>query len=167
MGTISFSIDPMSFRPRTTAFPAVVRANGTTVPYDGIAFDASTNEEAFFRFRLRNYGSGSFTVRVLWYAASASSGNVVLGASIGALTPNVDTDAVDGKGLATEATFTDSHLGTVGKRLHEAVITVSSTDSAAEGDELRLRIRRLATDGSDTMTGDCVVSGIEVQWSDT
>lgn len=167
MGTVSYSVDPMSFRPRTAAFPAAVRANGTTVPYDGIAFDASTNEEAFFRFRLRSYGSGSFTVRIMWYALSATSGNVVLGAAVGALTPNVDTDSVEAKGLATEATITDSHLGTVGKRLHEAIITVASTDSAAEGDEVRLRIRRLASDGGDTMTGDCVISGIELQWSDT
>lgn len=167
MATVSLAIDPLSFRHRSTFFPGIVKADGSTYPMDGLAFDTAIDEYAFFRQRIAGYGSGNLTLNILWYAATATSGNVVWTASIAAITPDSDTQDVTTDGLASEATVTDSHLGTTGKRLHVATITISSLDSLANGDMVTLRVGRPSgTNGSDTMSGDAVIAALELTYSD-
>lgn len=135
---------------------------------DGLAFDTALDEYAFFRWRIAGYASGNLTLNLLWYADTASSGNVVWTASIAAITPDTDTQDVETDGLASEATVTDSHLGTTGQRLHVATITISSLDSLANADMVTLRVGRpAASNGSDTMAGDAILVGLEVTYSDT
>lgn len=167
MVTISREFNPGAFTPRSSGFPAFVKADGSNYPVEGLAFDAGADEGVFVTFAATSYGSGNLTVRFLWYADSASSGNVVWGATIAAITPDSDTQDIETDGLATEATVTDSHLGTTGQRLHTAAATVSSLDSLAVGDYVTLRIRRLGTNGSDTMTGDAILVKVIVEYSDT
>ena len=149
------------------SFPQIVQANGTNIPVRGLAFDAATEEAIFFRFRALNYGSGNLTVSVYWYADTASSGNVIWGAAIAAITPDADSQDIETDSLATAATVTDAHIGTTGQRLHQCSITVSSLDSLAANDDVALRFYRDADDGSDTMTGDAIVVGLVVSYSDT
>lgn len=152
---------------RSSAFPQLVKANGTTIPVTGYAFDASAEEALFVDFEASNYGSGNVTVRCRWYADTASSGACIWGAALAALTPNTDTQDVETDGLGTAATTTTTHLGTTGQREHETSITVSSLDSLASGDTVRMRIYRDATNGSDTMTGDAILTRVTVTYSDT
>lgn len=140
---------------------------GTNFPVSGLAFDASAVEAAYWSFRAIRYGSGNLTLDIEWYADTASSGDVVWGASIAAITPNTDTQDVETDGLATENTGTDSHLGTTNQRLHRATITISNLDSLAADDDVWLRVRRLATDGADTMTGDALLTHATLSYSDT
>lgn len=152
---------------RSTAFPQLVQADGTNIPVAGYAFDAATDEAVFFDFRAINYGSGNLTVDLDWYADTATSGNIVWGAQLAAITPDTDSQDVETDSLATANTVTDSHIGTVGQRLHRASITVSNLDSLASGDDVRLRIYRDADNASDTMTGDAILTRVTVSYSDT
>lgn len=139
---------------------------GTNFPVESLAFDATTEETAFFTFPAINYGSGNLTVYIDWYADSASSGGVVFGASLAAITPNTDTQDIETKAFDTEVTAADTHLGTTGQRIHEFSIDLSELDDVAAGDLCVLRIRRKVSDGSDDMTGDCLVTGILVEYTD-
>lgn len=146
---------------------APVLVQGTNYPVAGLAFDAATQESAFFAFPALSYGSGNLTVTVDWYADTASANGIVFGASIAAITQNTDSQDIETDGFDTESTAADTHLGTTGQRLHSFAITVSNLDSLAAGDHVVLRLRRVPADGSDTMTGDAIVTRVVVSYSDT
>ena len=92
---------------------------------------------------------------------------MTFGCSLAAITPNTDTQDVETKAFATEVTGSDSHLGTTGQRLHEMTVTVSNLDSLAAGDTIWLKLARKVADASDTMTGAALVTGIQIEYSDT
>lgn len=167
MATVVHQFPSISGELRTSAFPQLVKANGTTIPISGYAFDASTEEALFVDFEANNYGSGNVTVRLRWYADTATSGVCAWGAALAALTPTTDTQDVETDGLGTAATTATTHLGTTGQREHETTVTVSSLDSLASGDTVRMRIFRFAADAGDTMTGDAILTRITVTYSDT
>lgn len=166
MGTTIIELPVEQAEYRSTNFPQLLKYNGTNAPIFALLFDATADEAVFFNFVANRYGSGNVTVELDWFADSATSGNVVLGASIGCITADTDTTDTTTKALGTEATVTDSHLGTTGKRLHRASVTITSLDSIAVNDRILLRIRRLGSSGSDTMTGDLALVGIRVTYSD-
>lgn len=149
---------------RTTAFPGLVQANGTTIPVSGYAFDAASEEALFFRFRASDYTSGNVQVDLDWYADTASSGAVVWSVQLAAITPDTDTQDVETDALPTATTVTDTHLGTTGQRLHRAVVTLTGAalDSLATNDHAVLRVARVSADGADTMTGDAVLLNVSV-----
>lgn len=149
---------------RTTGFPAITRANGTNIPVSGYAFDAAAIESLFFRFRASDYTSGDVAVSLDWYADSASTGDVVWGAQLAAITPDTDTQDVETDGLPTVTTVTDSHLGTTGQRLHRCTITLTGAalDSLAAQDHAVLCVTRQASNGADTMAGDAVLTYVSI-----
>lgn len=167
MAIVTIQLSPENAQYLASAFPAYVKANGTNFPVSGLAFDAASDEAAFWRFRATAYGSGNLTVGIDWYADTASSGDVIFDASISAITPDTDSQDIETDGLATINSVTDSHLGTTGQRLHRAVITISNLDSLAADDDVTLRLNRDANNGSDTMAGDCIVTLVTVSYSDT
>jgi hypothetical protein len=167
MATIKREIAPENGLPLTTAFPQYVKNNGTNFPVSGLAYDASTKETAFWKLKASNYGSGNLTLVLRWYADTASSGAVIWGAQIAAITPDTDSQDVETDALATANTVTDTHLGTVGQRVHTCSITISNLDSIAADDEVFLAIYRDAPAGGDTMAGDAILIDGEIQWSDT
>lgn len=145
---------------RTANFPAITRANGTNIPVSGYAFDATAIESIFFRFRASGYTSGNINVDLDWYADTATSGNVVWGAQIAAITPG-DAQDIETDALATVATVTTA-AGASSQRLVRSTITVTSLDSIAPDDQVVLCISRQATNGSDTMTGDAILTYVTV-----
>lgn len=166
MATVVQQLDVGAAQFLATAFPALVK-NGTNFPVIGLAFDAAADEAAFWHWQAVNYGSGNVTVRVEWYADTATSGDVIWGIQLAAITPNTDSQDVETDSLATANTATDTHLGTVGQRLHTVDVTVSNLDSLANNDAVWLRLYRDADAGGDTMTGDAIVTGATVSYSDT
>lgn len=166
MATVYQPFDVSSGQFLSTNFPALVK-NGTNFPAMGLAYDAATAEAAFFFLKATTYGSGNVTVNFHWYADTASSGDVIWGVQLAAITPNTDTQDVETKSLATANTATDTHLGTTGQRLHEIDVTVSNLDSLANNDAVWLRIYRDAAAGGDTLTGDAILTSIVVSYSDT
>lgn len=162
-----FDTDAMTFR-SATAFPQLVRNDGTNYPVSGLAFDAASEEATFVRFRASNYGSGNLTALINWYADTATSGDIVWGISLAAITPNTDTQDMETKAFATEQTVTDSHLGTTGQRSHDAPsLTISNLDSLVADDYVELKIARKAAAAGDTMTGDGILTMLDISYSDT
>ena len=151
------------------AFPAYVKFLGTNFPVSGLAFDATTDEAAFWKFVAHNYGSGNVTLWVDWYADTATSSTVTWEAQLAVLTPDADTQDIETDGLATLNFVQDTHLGTTGQRLHRAIITISNLDSLAANDLVFLRLARDAngTNAADGMTGDAIVVAVTVSYSDT
>ncbi len=167
MATVTHQFDIQAGKFRTTAFPALVQANGSNYPVPGLAFDAAADEAVFFQFRATGYGSGNLTLLILWYADTATANDVVWGAQIAAITPNTDTQDIETDGLATAQTVTDTHLGTTGQRLHEASLTITNLDSLAVDDWVTLRLYRDADNAADDMAGDAIVVGVILEYSDT
>lgn len=126
-------------------------------------YDAGTIETLFFTGVLpSNYAGGGVNVDITWLATSATSGDVVWGASWeqdGANTTDFDSD-----NFGTETTGTGTANGTNGKTtLTTLAISHANMGSPAAGDAFRLRIRRVATDGGDTMTGDAELDTVGVR----
>lgn len=167
MATVKHTLLPEEAQFLATTFPAYSKVNGTNFPVSGLAFDAATDEFAFWKFIAQNYGSGDVTVNIYWYADTASSGNVIFDAAISVITANTDTQDIETDAFATINSVTDSHLGTTGQRLHLATITISNLDSLAADDHVVFRLSRDANNASDTMTGDCIVTAIEITYSDS
>jgi hypothetical protein len=150
-----------------TAFPQFVRADGTTGPVSGYAFDATTEETIYYRFRAGNYGSGNITITAAWYADTGTSGGIAIGVSLAAITANTDTQDVETKAFATETIITDTHLGTTGQRAHDVIGTLSNLDSLAVDDWVLMRIARKPADAGDTMSGDMILVMVDLSYSDT
>jgi hypothetical protein len=167
MAIVKLTLLPEEAQFLASAFPQFVKANGTNFPVSGLAFDASADESAFWKWLAQNYGSGNLTVNIDWYADTASSGDVVFGAAIAAMTQNADSQDVETKAFATANTVTDTHLGTTGQRLHRCTITISNLDAIAADDLVILKLYRDADAAGDTMTGDAIVVAVEVTYSDT
>jgi hypothetical protein len=119
-------------------------------------FDAANIEGAVFRGLLPPsvYNGGGLTIDTYWMATSATSGDIKVGTAIER--DNSANHDLDADAFATEQTATVTADATSGK-LFKATTTHSSganMDSAAAGDPIRLKVRRVASDAADTMTGD-------------
>lgn len=167
MGTVYQQLTPEAAAFPAATFPQFNKVAGTSFPVTGLAYDAATDEAAFWKVEAIAYGSGNVTCDIAWYADSASSGDVVWGVSLAAITPDTDSGDVETKALAAENTVTDTHLGTTGQRLHRASVTVSNLDSLANRDDVWVRVRRVGSSGSDTMTGDAILVLGVLSYSDT
>lgn len=167
MATIRVPIFAREAIPAATNGAQHRMVEGTNYPVPSLEFDGSTSETAYFPVLVLGYGSGNLTATIGWYADTASTGNVVFGASIAAITPNTDTQDVETKAFATEVLGTDTHLGTTGQRLHEFDITINQLDSVASGDAVMLRLARKTADASDDMAGNALVTYVILAYSDT
>ena len=169
MATIRHHLEARSGVPAKTNGAQHDVMDGTNFPVPVLAFDATTQESAFFDLIATDYGSGDVTVDIDWYAANATTGDVIFGVQLAAITPNSDSQDIETKAFATAATVTDSHLGTTGKRLHRCTVTLTGAalDSIASGDRLALKLYRDAADVGDTLANDALVTNIVINYSDT
>jgi hypothetical protein len=167
MGTVYRELPPEAAQFKTSTFPQYSKVDGTNFPVTGLYFDAAADEAAFWKLQALQYGSGNLTFDIEWYADTASSGDVIWEVAIAAITPESDTQDIETKAFATAHSVTDSHLGTTGQRTHRATITISNLDSLANRDNLFVRVKRLGSSGSDTMTGDAVLTMAILSYSDT
>lgn len=169
MATVTQEFDPAAAHVLATAFPAFVKNAGTNFPVAALAYDATNDEAAFWSFIATSYGSGNVTVRVFWYADTATTGNVVWEAQLAAITANSDSQDIETKAFATLNFVQDAHLTGTGQRLHSADITVSNLDSLAAGDYVTLRVARDAnsTSATDDLAGDAFLAKVVVTYSDS
>lgn len=167
MATVKQEFRPRDFIPADTNYPTLDLVSGTNFPVEYLDFDATTEETAFLNFTALNYGSGNLTLTIVWVADTASSGDVIWGAALAAITPNTDTQDIETKAFATAQTVTDTHLGTTGQRVHSCDLTISNLDSLAANDECILKVYRDADAGGDTMTGDASIRAVILSYSDT
>jgi len=154
-------------RVASAAFPQPISKDGTNFPVEYLAYDASTEEAAYWTFKLPAGYSGDIIVKITWNAASATSGDVRWGVSLAAFTPDSDSGSWEAKAFAAETTVDDTQLGTNAARIMTTSVTITgaSLDSAAVGDICTLKIARKAAAAQDTMTGDAnLAEQIEVSW---
>lgn len=168
MGTVRQKFEPRDHLPASSNYPTLETIVGTNFLVQFLAFDGATEETCYFPFEAINYGSGNLTLKIKWYAASGTSGDVIWGAALAAITPNTDTQDIETKAFATAQTVTDSHLGTTAKRLHEISLTISNLDSIAAGDWCVLKFYRDADAAGDTLNNiDARLVGLELSYSDS
>lgn len=147
------------------SFPLAFGA-GSAVGVQSLRFSGTddANDACQWSAPWEGYASGG-SIRVQWYADSALTGDVLLGGSVVAVTPDDDDSDMEALAWGAEATQLDSHLGTEGQRLHETVITLSDLDGAADGDIGAQMLRRVTTTGNtDTLSGDIHVVGVWLEY---
>lgn len=115
-------------------------------------FDASTTEAVYFRGVVpETYTAANMSAKILWSAASATSGDARLRLAIERMNDGEDAD-VDSFDTTSEVLGTAP--GTNGDvKVSTFLIILANQDGMAAGDTIRVRFDR-PVDGSDTMTGD-------------
>lgn len=129
-----------------------------------LEFDAATAESIVFNGILpRNYAGGGLTVTIVWMADTATTGDVMWGASI----ERHDDEGLDldADSFAAEKTVASTAPGTSGMVQYCAIAftTGAEMDSLAAAESFRLKIRRVAADAGDTMAGDAQLVAVEIR----
>ena len=154
-GANVIKIHKVMFPSANAAAPGLV--TGGSTPAERIPvwlFDPSTIEYLDFLCELNGYAGGGITLTYLW-SSGATSGNVVWSAAFRRLqddAEDIDTSQTyDYNNASADATASASR--------EQAYTTLTFTDGAdmdsvANGEFFVLRIRRVATDGGDTLNSN-------------
>lgn len=143
--------------PGTTYAQLDVRA-GASSPAESSRvwdFDASTVEYMDFLCRLaENYDGGGLTFTLPWSASSATSGNCIWGIAIRRIAD--DAEDMDASHTYDYNAVTDAAASASGELSYPTIAFTDGADmdSWAAGELAMVRVRRDASNGSDTMTGD-------------
>jgi hypothetical protein len=124
-----------------------------------LAFTDQTGQDEttyFHAIMPRHYTAGPILAKLHWSAPG--TGFVVWGAKVERL--QAGTDDLDDDGFAAESTAT-SEITTQDCPVIES-IAIDNLDGIEAGDLFRLAIRRLSSDGSDTLAGDAYLLAIEL-----
>jgi hypothetical protein len=152
--------------PTATAGAAHGILVGGSTPAEGVpvlAFDSATDEHAdFINVMPRHYGGGGLTV-VLQWASGVTSNAVVWDVAFRRVAENDDAWSTSHTYDYNSVTAT-----TAGAAGREDYATITFTDGAdmdsiAVGEKFCLRVRRDADNASDNMTGDALLTAIEVR----
>lgn len=166
MATGTIILPVLAFTPDATNPPGLGWTSTLNMPY--LAFDGgSTDEVCTIQFRMPVDYASAPVLNVQWFGTSGTtSGNVVWGCQLLAITGNTDAGAVDSETYATANTQQDAHLGTTGDRLHDVAITISNTDSVVADDFVLLKFFRDASDTvNDTYAADANVLALSMEYT--
>lgn len=160
--TIAF-LTPGGAETKTTTFPAPGRSSDASGGRPYLAFDAATDEAAYWTLAVPVGFTSPFTAVISYAAASATSGDVIWDVTVEAITTgdSTDTDAAESLDTANVATA-NTVAGTAGF-MKQVSVALTNGDSAAAADYVRIRIRRVGSSGSDTATGDIFFLGCELR----
>lgn len=151
------------FTPLSAEFPASNFAARTLVNRrPALAFDAATDETAYWTFAAPQGLTGTITVVISYIMASATSGSVYFQAALEAVTDGDATDLDAGTSFDTANSGSGAVPGTAGY-LDQISITMTNADSLAAADYARLSVNRDADNAGDTATGDCYVLAVELR----
>lgn len=112
------------------------------------------------------YAGGGLTLTITWAATSATTGAVVWSAAVRAFP--LDAEDIDASHTYDYNDATATTTASASGEFVQSVITFTNgtdMDSWAAGEMAVLRIRRLPTDGGDTMTGDAELVCVAVKES--
>lgn len=152
--TIAY-LTPGGAETKTTTFPAPGRSSDASGARPYLAFDAGTDEAAYWTLAVPQGFTSPMTAVISYAMASATANNVIWDVTVEAITSgdgSPDTDAAESLDTANTAAA-DTVPATAGL-LKQVSVTLTNGDSAAAADYLRIRIRRVGSSGSDTATGD-------------
>ena len=156
-------LTPGGAETKTTTFPAPGRTSDASGARPYLAFDAGTDEAAYFTIFCPQGFTSPFTVIHTYAMASATSGNVIMDTTIEAITDGDATDTDAGESLDTANTSGATAVPGTAGYIDQLSIACSNGDSVAAGDYVRIRVRRVGSNGSDTATGDMNWLGAEVR----
>lgn len=139
-------------------FPALTLSNRRPV----LAFDASTDETAYFTGIAPVGWTGTVTAVVHYAMASATTGNIYWQAALEAITPGDATDTDATTSFDTANSGNGAVPATAGYE-QSISITMTNADGIAAGDYFRLSINRDADNASDTATGDAYLLAVELK----
>lgn len=128
--------------------------------------NGAADEGAVFPVILpRNYAGGGVTVRIAWLAKTATSGDVVWSAEWER--HDDDTTDLDSDSFAAAQTVTATTSSGSGETKYSDIAFThgAQMDSISAGESGRLRIKRLSTNGADTLSGVAQCLRIEVRES--
>lgn len=155
-----FVFSPLGAEFPATNFPELTLVNRRPM----LAFDAATDETAYWTGIAPQGLSGTITVILTIMAASATTGSFRWQAQIEAITDGdaTDLDATTSFDTANSAGATVP--GTAGY-IDQVSITMTNADSIAAGDYFRLSVNRDAdgTSGTDDATGDAYLLAVELR----
>ena len=148
--------------PSTLAATIDTRSGGSTPAEDVLVhdFDASTIEYMDYLCVLRGYQGGGLTLTLPWSATTATSGNAVLGAAVRRFAD--DAEDVDVSHTYNFNDVTDAAPSASGEVVYPTIAFTDGAemDSWADGELAIVRVRRNASSGSDTMSGDLELWGL-------
>ncbi len=161
----TFSIKAGEMEPRVTNGAAYVKEEYATndVNLGYFLFDGATSEGIQFIWTPPDeYNLGTVKMKLYWDAGvGASNGDgVVFGIKAGALS---NDDAIDAA-LGTEVTVTDAVIAVGDLHITPASGAITIGGTPALGDMVVFQITRNPADASDTMTEDCKLIGVSIQY---
>jgi hypothetical protein len=167
-GDTLLTLFPQDNTPPATLYATFDTMAGTSTPAEAIPvldFDDTAVEYAdFYCVMPRNYAGGGVTLTFVWSAAATANAAV-----LSAAFRRVQDDAED---LDTTAqTYDYNNTGAltppniVGEVAYDTLTFTDGADmdSVAAGEYFILRLRRVPTDGSDTLVGDLSLHVTEVK----
>lgn len=130
---------------------------------DRYLFDAATAEQVWISFAMpEDWNLGTFKARLYW-TADSGSGGVTWGIA-GVATSN--DDALD-VALGTEVLVSDTLLTAGDAHETDATAAITVGGTPAQRDLIHLRVRRVPSDGSDTLAVDAALLGVWIQYTRT
>jgi len=169
---VGFATDRQRFDPEIGQplsagnFPTYSKTDGTNFPLSLLGFNDTTVQSIFFKVFVSTYGSGNLTLKILWYSDTAqTTGDVVWGAALCPIAPGAAQSVLTGT-FATQDTATTT-VNSNASGLTLTTITISDLGGFANGDLTWIQIQRVASSGSDTMTGNANMLYAELSWSTT
>ena len=154
----------------SNAAPAIQRvkssASAPSPYFFQAAFDASTEEQCMWSFRMPADYASDPVLKVQYKMAAATSGNVIIEGRIAAVSDG-DSQDVDAKAFGTANTSSATAVPGTAGHIDEISLTMTNADSVAAGDFVILYLNRDAANGSDTATGDMEVVGVALTYTTT
>lgn len=141
-------------------------AAAPTPIFTQLLFDAGTQEWAYFSFQMPGDYASAPVLNIIYKMASATSGNLILAATIAAQTggDSADVDAIAADTVNTSSAITVP--GTAGY-IDTETLALTNADSLAAGDFVVLGFSRDADNGSDTATGDMELIALTLSYTTT
>ena len=153
-----FVATPLAAEFPSSNYPALTLVNRRPA----LAFDASTDETAYWTGIAPQGLTGTITVVITYMMASATSGNIYWQAQLEAVTDGDATDLDAGTSFDTANSGNGAVPGTAGY-IDQISITMTNADGLAAADYFRLSVNRDADNGSDTATGDAYLLAVELR----
>lgn len=119
--------------------------------------DALT-QGAAWSFVFDDWASGALSVQIYWAGTTTMAGNVRFNLQTKLLTSGNDIT-----GAGTAVAFTSATQPTANQLIKETL--TSTTITPANGDLLKIGVRRLGADGADTYTGVVILIGIMLSYT--
>lgn len=161
-GKQTIYIPASALTPATTSGPAAAQVESTTnkLNYGVLDFDGASAEYAHFTAAMpKSWDEGTVTFKAFWETTNTGTAGVAFGVAGRALS---DGDTID-SAFGTEIFVTDAGQSSAAKRYitaESAAVTIAG--SPAAGDICHFRVSRDPANGSDTMTEDARLVGLQL-----